>query len=69
MDDDFLETVPPQQTASPCVWVCTLDTETGWCLGCGRTGDEIARWTSVSDAERRAILARLPARMAKLEAR
>lgn len=69
MDDDFIEQVVPAQVMSPCVLVCTLDTETGWCLGCGRTGDEIARWSSVGDSERQAILDRLDARKAELEAR
>ena len=27
---------------SPCVGTCELDVVTGWCVGCGRTGDEIA---------------------------
>ncbi|MBR0552390.1 DUF1289 domain-containing protein [Stakelama marina] len=69
MDDDFIESVAPAQVMSPCVLVCTLDTETGWCLGCGRTGDEIARWSAVGDAERQAILDRLGTRMATLDAR
>ena len=36
---------------SPCTGVCRLDTR-GLCLGCLRTGDEIARWTRMSDAEK-----------------
>jgi hypothetical protein len=35
---------------SPCTGVCRLDTR-GLCMGCLRTGDEIARWTRMSDAE------------------
>ncbi len=48
--------------ASPCVNICTLDPRTGWCQGCARTMDEISRWPHASEEERRAILARLPAR-------
>ncbi|MBN9045507.1 MAG: DUF1289 domain-containing protein [Rhizobiales bacterium] len=44
---------------SPCILVCTIDTETGFCLGCARTLDEIARWSSMSAEERHAILAQL----------
>jgi predicted Fe-S protein YdhL (DUF1289 family) len=32
------------------------------CEGCFRTLEEIAAWSSMSDEERRAVLARLPAR-------
>jgi predicted Fe-S protein YdhL (DUF1289 family) len=47
---------------TPCVNVCTLDTRTRRCLGCGRTIEEIAAWSRMSDAERRRIMAELPAR-------
>jgi len=40
----------------------------GHCIGCGRSLDEIARWAALSEAERRAIMARLPARLAALKA-
>lgn len=36
---------------TPCVGVCRLD-ERGFCEGCQRTGDEIARWRGMSDDER-----------------
>jgi predicted Fe-S protein YdhL (DUF1289 family) len=48
---------------TPCVNICLLDPATGACLGCGRTLAEIAGWASMSDAERRAVMAALPARM------
>jgi uncharacterized protein len=37
------------------------------CIGCGRSLDEIARWAALSEAERLAIMARLPARLAALK--
>ena len=49
--DDFIQIVPRRAIVSPCVNICTLDPATGLCRGCGRTGDEIARWTAMSDAE------------------
>lgn len=67
--DDLFEATPVQGVESPCVLVCTLDRATGWCLGCGRDASEITYWTSGSDADRRAILDRLPARLARLAAR
>ena len=43
-----------------------MDPQRGLCLGCARTLDEIARWGSMSDAERRALLLLLEARKTKL---
>ncbi len=45
--------------ASPCTGVCTLDTTTGYCLGCLRSRDEIAAWGSSSDEVRLDILERI----------
>jgi len=36
---------------SPCTGVCQLD-ERGLCVGCRRTGAEIARWGQMNDDER-----------------
>ena len=62
---------PAQQSNrhSPCVGVCTLDPAMGWCLGCGRTGDEIASWIGLDDARRLAIWNELPARLDQLAVR
>jgi predicted Fe-S protein YdhL (DUF1289 family) len=48
---------------TPCVNLCLLDAETGLCIGCCRTIDEIAPWATMSDRERRAIMAGLPERL------
>jgi predicted Fe-S protein YdhL (DUF1289 family) len=48
---------------SPCVKICVFDPVSGRCSGCGRTLEEIAEWANLSDAERRRIMAELPARM------
>ena len=29
---------------TPCVKICVVDPETGYCIGCGRTREEIAGW-------------------------
>jgi predicted Fe-S protein YdhL (DUF1289 family) len=49
---------------SPCLSICSIDETTGWCEGCARTLDEIARWGSASNAERLQIWQRLLARQA-----
>jgi len=42
-----------------------MDPRSGLCAGCGRTLDEIARWGSMSDADRSRIMSLLPERLAK----
>jgi predicted Fe-S protein YdhL (DUF1289 family) len=37
---------------SPCLSICRIDEEAGWCEGCARTLDEIACWGSASNAQR-----------------
>jgi len=51
---------------SPCNSVCRMDERLGLCEGCHRTMDEIARWSQMSDAEKRQVLAALPARRAEI---
>ena len=48
MDFDF----PNVSIQSPCTKVCTIEPQSGLCIGCQRTGDEIMRWRDMSDAER-----------------
>lgn len=45
-----------RRVESPCVGVCIIDEDTGLCEGCLRTLDEVARWSSASSEQRRAIL-------------
>ena len=54
---------------SPCILVCQIDMATGFCFGCGRTRDEIAGWTAMTDSERSAIMAGLHARLETVERR
>lgn len=54
----------PIALSTPCISVCTLDAAGRTCLGCGRTVEEIAVWSTLSEVERRAIMARLPERKA-----
>lgn len=53
--------------ASPCIKVCVMDANQRYCAGCLRTLDEIARWGGMSDAERAAVVERLPGRHAATE--
>ncbi|MDE0705689.1 MAG: DUF1289 domain-containing protein [Rhodospirillaceae bacterium] len=48
---------------SPCLLVCELDRTSGWCFGCGRSGEEVENWLAYSDGQRDAVIAALPARL------
>ncbi len=50
---------------TPCQNLCHLNPVTGFCDGCGRTGTEIASWVRFTPSERLAIMATLPARLAR----
>jgi hypothetical protein len=56
------------QPLTPCRNICVIDPQTGYCIGCGRTGEEIAAWPGLPDADRRAIMDRLPERLLRLTA-
>ncbi|WP_415716508.1 DUF1289 domain-containing protein [Roseibium sp.] len=51
---------------SPCVGICKLDQVTGFCIGCARTGDEIAVWGGQTDGWRAGIWDALPERFDRL---
>jgi predicted Fe-S protein YdhL (DUF1289 family) len=52
--------------ASPCNRICVVHPTSRMCIGCGRSLDEIGRWIAFTEAEREAIMAQLPARLAGL---
>ena len=54
---------------TPCIKVCVVDPETGFCVGCGRTRMEIAGWLGFSVTERRGIMQGLPERVTSLTQR
>ena len=47
---------------SPCVNSCRMDAAKRLCLGCRRSLDEIAAWSRLDDAAKRAVWRQLPAR-------
>jgi predicted Fe-S protein YdhL (DUF1289 family) len=46
-----------------------MDPRTGWCEGCWRTIDEIARWSTLSVAEREPVWVALAGRRAATKIR
>ena len=64
---------PPVQVApvksisrvvSPCINICTLQDE--FCIGCGRSTQEIAEWSNATIKRKREILERLPDRLRRM---
>ncbi len=51
------------EVQSPCISVCRISDNSGLCMGCFRTGDEIASWSSASDDGKRGIWKRIEQRM------
>lgn len=51
-----------QPITSPCISVCKMNDARGLCIGCMRTIDEIAAWSTMSDAARLAVWQTLPER-------
>jgi predicted Fe-S protein YdhL (DUF1289 family) len=45
-----------REPPSPCTGICRIEPETGWCLGCRRTLNEIADWTMLSARAKATIL-------------
>ena len=51
---------------SPCISLCQMSPETGLCLGCMRTIDEIVAWGSASDDVKRAVWREIRRREAQI---
>lgn len=54
---------------SPCIKLCVIHPESRTCVGCYRTIDEIGAWSRMTPAERKEIMATLPARAGQLTKR
>ena len=49
---------------SRCVSICALD-DNDMCVGCHRSGDEITRWSQMSNEERQEVLRKVAERESK----
>lgn len=54
---------------TPCIKICVVDPDTGFCIGCGRTRTEIGDWLAMAAEDRRTIMRQLPERVATLTQR
>jgi predicted Fe-S protein YdhL (DUF1289 family) len=41
---------------SPCTDICTIDTQSNLCIGCGRTANEIAGWVHYTENQKKKLL-------------
>ena len=46
---------------SPCIDICTIDRDSGECIGCGRTVEEVKNWTNFDNLKKKQILENLNA--------
>jgi hypothetical protein len=60
---------PERQTPvpSPCVSLCKMSPDTGYCEGCLRTIDEIMAWSTASDDFKRMVWAEIRRREADID--
>jgi len=56
----------PAPIKTPCIKVCAVDGESGLCLGCFRTLQEVAGWSGFSDEDRDRLMAELPSRRSRI---
>ena len=41
---------------SPCNDICTTDLDSGLCIGCGRTQEEIENWITYTNQQKKQVL-------------
>lgn len=60
---------PERQTPvpSPCVSLCKMSPDTGYCEGCLRTIDEIMAWSTASDDFKRTVWAEIHRREGEID--
>ena len=54
--------------ASPCISICTINSDSGLCDGCFRTLDEIAVWSQMDNGAKREVWSAIALRSAQAKA-
>ena len=57
------QALPTQVVPSPCISVCHMSSDTGWCEGCWRSLDEIGLWGQTDNEGKRAVWSRIAQRI------
>ena len=67
-DDPFEQAhSEPDFVASPCIQICVMDQQSGLCVGCKRTLEEIAFWSRLTNDVRRGVIEECQKRSAPLD--
>ena len=53
----------PYAPPSPCISVCQMDAQTGWCIDCLRSIEEIGAWSNNTDQDKRMVWQRIGERL------
>ena len=53
----------PYAPPSPCISVCQMDEQTGWCVGCLRSIEEIGAWSTNTNQDKHAVWQRIGERL------
>jgi predicted Fe-S protein YdhL (DUF1289 family) len=48
-----------QQVVNPCIQICSIDWESGLCMGCSRTADEVNNWPQMTAEEQLKVIKEL----------
>jgi predicted Fe-S protein YdhL (DUF1289 family) len=51
-----------KEVPNPCVQICTMDPDSGLCIGCSRTPEEIIDWPTMTNEQRKEVVSQLPKR-------
>lgn len=57
------------EVESPCVKLCVIEPESGLCMGCYRTRQEVASWSQMTPDLRKSLMAELPSRADQIKPR
>lgn len=51
-----------EQVINPCIQICTIDPDSGLCVGCSRTAEEINSWFRMTPEEKIELVKQLAKR-------
>ncbi|HEY7766219.1 MAG TPA: DUF1289 domain-containing protein, partial [Aestuariivirgaceae bacterium] len=66
LDLESMDAFTSTDIETPCIKVCVVDPGSGFCIGCGRSREEIAGWLDYDAAQRRHIMGALSQRITSL---
>ena len=52
-----------KKITSPCVGICSINKNNDFCIGCGRTIDQISKWSNFNETEKKKIILQIKNRI------